>query len=146
MADTQSRYEYLLQKLQERGCRLTPQRVALVRLLTTSNERLSAAQLYDQLKAQFPTMSLATVYKTLSLLKDMDEVLELGFADDDSRYDGSKPYPHPHLICIRCRKIADPDIETGECPVQQVAHLSGYRIVSHRLDFYGLCPACQGVA
>lgn len=89
-------------------------------------------------------MSLATVYETLHLLKELDEVLELGFWDDDGRYDGRRPYPHPHLICVRCRKISDLEVEMAEDMAQQVAQRSGYQVVSHRLDFYGLCPDCQG--
>ena len=141
--DRQARFEELMSTLQERGYRLTPQRVALLRLLAASDEHPSAAQLYDQLKAQFPTTSPATIYKTLNLLKDLGEVLELGFSDDDNRYDGRKPYPHPHLICIHCRKIIDPDVSLAQTLVQEVAQLSGYEVVSHRLDFYGICPACQ---
>ena len=140
---SQTRYEALLKKLRQHDHRLTPQRVALVRLLSESEGHPSAAQLYDQLKEQYPTMSLATVYKTLNLLKDLDEVLELGFWDDDGRYDGKRPYPHPHLICIRCRNIIDPDVNLADDLTQQVAQLTGYQVLSHRLDFYGLCPACQ---
>jgi Fur family transcriptional regulator, peroxide stress response regulator len=144
ITEAQARYEAQLEKLRQRDYRLTPQRVALIRLLAESQGHPSAAQLHDQLKAQYPTMSLATVYKTLNLLKDLDEVLELRFSNDDGRFDGKRPYPHPHLICVRCRKIIDPEIELAETLAQQVAALSGYKIVSHRLDFYGLCPACQG--
>lgn len=138
------RFEQLIGRLQERDFRLTPQRVALVRLLVSSEAHPSAAHLYAQLKAQFPTTSLATVYKTLSLLKEMGEVLELGFSDDDNRYDGSKPYPHPHLVCTRCRSISDPDVSQVRDLLREVAQQSGYRITSQRLDFYGICPDCQG--
>jgi Fur family peroxide stress response transcriptional regulator len=117
--------------------------MALMHLLASGDGHPSASQLYDQLHAQFPTTSLATIYKTLNLLKDLDEVLELGFSDDDTRYDGSKPYPHPHLICVRCRKIIHPDVAMAQELVPQVAQQSGYQIVSHRLDFYGVCPDCQ---
>ena len=123
-------------KLSEQGYRLTPQRVALLRLLAASDGHPSAAQLYDRLKDQFPTTSPGTVYKTLNLLKDLDEVLELGFSDDDNRYDGSKPYPHPHLICIRCRKIVDAEVGLAQNLVQEVARQSSYQIVGHRLDFF----------
>lgn len=143
MDDPQSRYEGLLNRLREQGYRLTPQRIALLRLLAASDGHPSASQLYDQLQAQFPTTSPATVYKTLNLLKDLDEVLELGFSDDDNRYDGNKPYPHPHLICVRCRKIMDQDVSMAQDLLQHVAQQSGYQIVGHRLDFYGLCPDCQ---
>jgi len=132
-----------MSKLREREYRLTPQRVALLRLLAASDGHPSAAQLYDRLKDQFPTTSPGTIYKTLNLLKDLDEVLELGFSNDDNRYDGSKPYPHPHLICIRCQKIVDAEVSLAQNLVQEVTRQSSYQIVGHRLDFYGLCPDCQ---
>jgi len=135
-----------MKKLRERRCRMTPQRVALLRLLASSEGHPSAAQLYDQLRAQFPTTSLATVYKTLSLLDEMGEVLELGFGNDGSRYDGNRPYPHAHLICIRCRKIMDGESGLAESLIQEVTQGSGFRVLGHRLDFYGLCPDCQGTA
>ena len=143
MTDTQTRYEALVDKLRKLNYRLTPQRVALLRLLATSEGHPSASQLYDQLHTQFPTTSPGTIYKTLNLLKDLNEVLELGFSDDDNRYDGNRPYPHPHLICVRCRKIIDPEVNLADKLVREVAGQSGYQIVSHRLDFYGICPDCQ---
>jgi Fur family peroxide stress response transcriptional regulator len=143
MVDPQTRFEELVAKLREREYRLTPQRIALLRLLTASDGHPSASQLYEQIKDQFPTTSLATVYKTLNVLKEIDEVLELGFSGDDNRYDGRKPYPHPHLVCIRCQRILDPEVSLAHSLVQEVAQSSGYRLVGHRLDFYGLCPDCQ---
>ena len=116
MVDPQARFEALVGRLREQEYRLTPQRVALLRLLAASEGHPSASRLYDQLQAQFPTTSPGTIYKTLNLLKDLDEVLELGFSDDDNRYDGNKPYPHPHLICVRCRKIIDPEAEHSPGP------------------------------
>ncbi|HNS52639.1 MAG TPA: transcriptional repressor [Anaerolineae bacterium] len=142
MVDPQARFEAMVCRLREKECRLTPQRIALLRLLATSEGHPSASHLYEQLHAQFPTTSPATIYKTLSLLKELGEVLELGFGDDDHRYDGNKPYPHPHLICVRCRTIIDLEVSIADELVQQVARQSGYPIISHRLDFYGVCPAC----
>ena len=143
MTDPQARYQELVDKLREREYRLTPQRVALLRILAASDGHPSASQIYDQLQAQFPTTSRGTIYKTLNLLKDLDELLELGFSDDDNRYDGNRPYPHPHLICVRCRKIIDPEVNLADKLTREVASQSGYQIVSHRLDFYGVCPECQ---
>ena len=142
MVDSQSRFEELVAKLREREYRLTPQRIALLRLLAASDGHPSASQLYDQIRDQFPTTSLATVYKTLNVLKEIDEVLELEFSGADNRYDGSKPYPHPHLVCIRCQKILDSEVRLAQSLIQEVAQSSGYQIVGHRLDFYGLCPDC----
>jgi Fur family peroxide stress response transcriptional regulator len=143
MADPHTRYEELVGKLRERQCRITPQHVALLRLLAASEGHPSAADRYDWLRSQFPTTSLATVYKTLSLLDDMGEVLELGFSDDVVRYDANRPYPHPHLICLRCRKMLDWEDGLSPSLTGEVAQGSGFRVISHRLDIYGLCPECQ---
>ena len=143
MADPQARFEALVSRLREQEHRLTPQRIVLLRLLAAGEGHPSASDLYDQLHTQFPTTSPATIYKTLSLLKDLGEVLELGFSDDDHRYDGNKPYPHSHLICVRCRKIIDQEVSLAHDLVQQVARQSGYQITGHRLDFYGVCPDCR---
>lgn len=133
----------MLSKVQERHFRLTPQRVALLRLLARSDGHPSAYHLYERIKEQFPTTSLATVYKTINMLKEMNEVLELGFSDDDNRYDGNKPYPHAHLICKNCRAIVDLDTKLTLDLVREAAQQSGYEITDHRLDFYGLCAVCR---
>lgn len=143
MTDTHLRFEELIARLQERDYRLTPQRLELVRLIATSEEHPSAARLYEQIKTQFPTMSLATVYKTLDLLKELGEVLEIDLRDD-SHYDVKRPYPHPHLICTQCHKIMDGELEPSvHALVGELEHVSGFRIIRHQLDFYGLCPDCQ---
>ena len=133
----------MLRKLRSRRYRLTPQRLALLRVLAESADHPSATDLYDRVKLQHPAMSLATVYKTLDVLKDLDEVLELGFSADANRYDGRHPEPHPHLICVQCHKIIDPDVDLADKLVDEVSHLSGYKIVGHRFDIYGVCPECQ---
>jgi len=143
MSDPESRYQQLVSKLKGRDYRLTPQRVALLRLIASSEGHPSASNLHEHIKAQFPTTSPATVYKTLNLLKELGEVLELGFSNDDNRYDGNRPYPHPHLICVHCRKIMDAQVSLVDDLTQEVAELTGYQVISHRLDFYGLCPDCQ---
>ena len=143
MSDPEARFGELVTRLKGRGHRLTPQRVAVLRILATSEGHPSVEQIYDQIVVQFPTTSLATVYKTVTLLKGVGEVLELGFADGSNRYDGGKPYPHPHLICTQCGEIRDLEAPALSELVQQASQDVGYQITSHRLDFYGLCPRCQ---
>jgi Fur family peroxide stress response transcriptional regulator len=143
MIDPQARLEELIEKLREGGHRITPQRLAILKILAVSNGHPSAEQIYERIRGDFPTTSLATVYKTIATLKDMDEVLELGFADDSNRYDGNKPYPHVHLICVKCRNIIDLEVESLELLPQQAAQRAGYRLVSHRFDIYGICSRCS---
>ena len=140
---SRGRFQELKGRLRQQGYRLTPQRIALLQLLSTSESHPSAAWLHDQIKEHFPTTSLATVYKTLAILKGLGEVLELEFSQADNRYDGRKPYPHPHLICTRCRKIIDGDVHLSEAAEEGVSDFSGYQISSRRLDLYGLCSDCQ---
>jgi Fur family peroxide stress response transcriptional regulator len=143
MADPETRLAELTTRLRERDHRLTPQRMAVLKILAVSEGHPSVEQIYECMKVDFPMTSLATIYKTVTLLKEMGEVLELGFSDDSNRYDGNKPYPHPHLVCTKCKNIMDAEVATLSELRQEVARSTGYRIVSHRLDFFGICPQCQ---
>ena len=142
MTDSQVRFERLISRLKESDYRLTPQRVELIRLITTSNDHPSASRLYNQIKTQFPTMSLATVYKTLDLLKELGEVLEIDLRDD-SHYDGNRPEPHPHLICIKCNKIIDAELSLDEKSLRNLERTSGYKVLRPQISLYGLCPDCK---
>ena len=144
MTDPQTRYDQVVSKLREKDFRLTPQRLAVLKILTGSKDHPSVEEIHARVKSDFPTTSLATVYKTLTLLKQMGEVMELAFGDGCSRYDGRNPYPHPHMICIKCKAIVDPgDIDTLEQLKQDIAQKTRFQIVNHRLDFFGICPHCQ---
>jgi len=142
MTDPQARFDELIDALKERDFRLTPQRVELVRLIASSEGHPSVGQLYASIKRQFPTMSQATVYKTLALLKDMGQVLEIDLRDD-SHYDGNRPQPHPHLICIQCNKIIDGETDIDTIPIKKMEQASGYKILRSQVSFYGLCPDCK---
>lgn len=134
----------MIQKLREHDHRITPQRLAILRVLADSEGHPSVEQIYARVKTDFPTTSLATVYKNVSLMKSLGEVLELGFSDDSNRYDGNRPYSHPHLVCTNCRKIIDPDLSMLHDLTQELVQETGFRILNHRMDFFGICPECQG--
>lgn len=142
-AEQTTRLNGMLETLKKRDFRITPQRIAVLRILASSKGHPSVEQVHEEVKKDFPTTSLATVYKTVSLLKDLNEVLELGFPEGSNRYDGNRPYPHPHLICTNCRKIVDPDLDSLEGLTRELTSETGFKITSHRLDFFGLCPECQ---
>ena len=143
MADPQSRLRQMLAKLKTRNFRITPQRLAILKILAASHDHPSVERIYEQVKENFATTSLATIYKTVILLKQLNEVLELGFPDGSNRYDGNKPYPHPHIICLKCKRIMDPDLGSTTQLADEAAAKTGYRILDHRLDFFGICPECQ---
>ena len=143
MSDHKIRLETMIQKMRDKGCRITPQRIAILKILSKSKGHPSVENIYEQVKKNFPTTSLATVYKNISMLKELGEVLELSFGTESSRYDGNKPNPHPHLICTECKTIVDPDLDSLKGVSSELIKETGFRITNHRLDFFGICPECQ---
>jgi Fur family peroxide stress response transcriptional regulator len=143
MADTKTRFDAIVDKLKSAGHKITSQRLAIVAILAESEGHPSVETVYEKIKGEFPNMSLATVYRNVLLMKSLGQVLELGFPDGSNRYDGKKPYPHPHLICVNCRKIVDPDLESLADLSSNLSTETGFQILSHRLDFFGLCPDCR---
>ena len=87
-------------------------------------------------------MSHATVYKTLALLKEIDQVLEID-TREDSHYDGNRPQPHPHLICMKCNKIVDGELSLDQESIRKLEEISGYTILRPQVSLYGLCPDCK---
>ena len=143
MVDPKKRFETIVQKLRDNGHRITPQRLAIVNMLAKSEGHPSVETIHGQIKKDFPTMSLATVYKNILLIKSLGEVLELGFPDGSNRYDGNKPNPHPHVICIKCKTIVDPDLDDLDAMKKAVASVTKFKILNHRLDFFGICSNCM---
>jgi Fur family transcriptional regulator, peroxide stress response regulator len=140
--DPENRFDIIIQKLRDNGHKITPQRLAIVDILANSESHPSVENIHAQIKKDFPTMSLATVYRNIVLIKSLGEVLELGFPDGSNRYDGNKPYPHPHVICIKCKKIVDPDLDSLDSMKKEVALETDFKILNHRLDFFGICSNC----
>ena len=137
------RLNQMLSKLKEHDFRLTPQRLAVLRVLAVSHGHPTVERIYETVRAEFPTTSIATIYKTVNLLKQLNEVLELGFPDGSNRYDGNKPYPHPHVICMKCEKIIDPNLGSLKDLTKEVIKETGFQILNHRVDFFGTCRDCQ---
>ncbi|MGA6924581.1 MAG: transcriptional repressor [Desulfosarcina sp.] len=143
MSYPQMRLQNMVQALRDNQYRITPQRLAILSVLAESKGHPSVDAIYEQVKPNFPTTSLATIYKNIAVLKDLDQILELGFSDDSNRYDGNKPFDHPHVVCTVCRKIIDPDISALTDMTQELVRKTGFTITRHRLDFFGVCPDCQ---
>jgi Fur family peroxide stress response transcriptional regulator len=143
LTDMYATIDPLLKQMKAAGHRMTPQRQAILEILTTSDTHPTVDQIYERVRADFPMTSRATLYKTISLAMEMGAVMELEFSQGSNRYDGKRPYPHPHVICTTCKQVMDAaDLEIKALK-QQIVQKTGYRIVNHRIDFFGICPDCQ---
>lgn len=140
----QERLTAVIHRLREQGYRLTPQRMAIVQAVLESPDHPSAEEIYQQVSAAFPMISLATVYKTLEVLKDLGEVVELP-VEGRTHYDGN-PRPHVHLICERCHSVMDWSEEVAFPIPEEAIAASGFRPHHYHLEVHGLCPRCAGEA
>jgi Fur family peroxide stress response transcriptional regulator len=133
----------MTEALRASGFRVTPQRRAVLRILAKSLGHPDARRIHRSALRSFPNVSLATVYKTLAALKAAGQVLELEFSGQPNRYDGNRPQPHPHVMCIACGRIVDPESTDLGPFLAAVARETGFTIQASRVDFFGTCPACR---
>lgn len=132
----------VIEALRSRGYKATPQRIAICRIALNSREHPSAQQVYDAVKRTHPTVSLATVYKTLEVLRDLDLVQELNFPKGQARFD-SYMTPHINLICLKCGRITDLDDATVKEITGKVAAATKFKPIGQRIDVYGMCKTCS---
>jgi len=132
----------ITKKLKEHGFKVTPQRLAVYNVLKDTKEHPSAETIYNKLLPMYPTMSLATVYKSLEVFKNMGLVQELDLGEGSSRYDANTKY-HPHIFCINCGKVEDVGNDMLYDLLDGVREKTGYDIVKQQLYFYGYCPKCK---
>jgi len=137
----EERLETVAERLRAHGYRLTPQRMAVLRAVLGSPSHPTAEDIYRRVSADFPMLSLATVYKTLDVVGALGEVIQLDVAGC-SHYDGDLR-PHAHLICIKCHSITDlPSEVTVEMPQEALAD-TRFRVLWHAVGLHGLCARCQ---
>jgi Fur family peroxide stress response transcriptional regulator len=137
------RYAAMAETLKASGLKSTPQRLAIMRVLAESREHPSVDDICRRLRRRFPGISQATVYRNIMLIKSLGEAVEIVLAGAGSRYDGRKAYPHPHIICLGCDKIIDPDLASLRDMTREITAASGFEIKTFRLDFFGTCPDCR---
>lgn len=128
----------LIERLREKGVILTHQRLAVLRFLANSENHPSAAEIYKELRREYPTISQATVYSTLELLKKIGQIRELSIRGDKACYDHIGE-PHYHLLCRKCRRVLDVRIP---CPSLREELLEGHRVEEIQLYLYGVCAGC----
>lgn len=134
--------EKLSSIFKEKNLKLTPQRYAIYKYLKSTKVHPSAEMIYTDLKINYPTMSLATVYKTLKTLIEIELIQELNVGEDNFRFDANTNM-HPHIMCMKCGKVDDIELVDFSYLNKEVEKYSDYCILDHQLYFYGTCPECK---
>ena len=116
-------------------------RQAILEALCATREHPTAEMLYQQLKPDYPELSLGTVYRNLGVLTENREISNVKLPAAD-RYDCRIDY-HYHLLCTECNKVFDaPHIYHREFD-EKAAEDTGFLIKRHRVVFEGVCPECR---
>lgn len=87
-------------------------------------------------------VSLATVYNILHLYRDLGIVMELSYGDMSTRYDGNFKN-HYHITCSECGRVCDYHRDLMEGIEEDAERDTGFKVISHRVEFIGICPDCQ---
>jgi Fur family peroxide stress response transcriptional regulator len=127
--------------LRQAGCRITRQRNAIIGYLAGRTDHPSARQIFRDLEASEPGLSLATVYNTLGTLVEVGLVREMDFEAVDNRYDTNLT-PHANLICSECRSIEDFDVGLPVAP-ELLRDAVGFEAIGFRIEYHGTCARCR---
>jgi len=134
--------EKIIDRYKGKGFKLTPQRIAILKFLEGNTAHPTAEDIYTEIRKKNPTISFATVYNTVQALKDRGELLEITIDPERKHFDPN-PEPHHHIICSRCRKIADIFVDYSEALKLPEEVLDKFSPMGNHVDFYGICKECQ---
>lgn len=132
----------LAEALRRRGQRVTPQRLAVARLLERHNDHVTAETLHRRIRETMPGVSLPTVYATLELLEELGLVGRLMTESGVVVYDPNTS-EHHHLVCRACGAIIDVEAEVDDGAIMAAARRNGFAPATAQVVVSGLCRACR---
>jgi Fur family ferric uptake transcriptional regulator len=135
-------------KLRKKGYKFTPQRKAILEVVSEHlGEHLSSEEIYDYVKVKYPEIGLATVYRTVQLLVELDVLSKLNLDDGFVRYElndhDEHEHNHHHLICSECGSISEVREDLLENIESEIERKYEFQIKDHKLKFFGLCKSCK---
>ncbi|TWH46397.1 Fur family zinc uptake transcriptional regulator [Sporomusa sp. KB1] len=136
--------EKIIQKLKEKGCKITPQRRAVIQSLLNFSKFPTALEVFNDIKATNPDVGLDTIYRNLNLLVEIGIVNSINLPGKDVKvFELSIDGHHHHLVCLSCGQADCLDY----CPIDeqrlQTAAGSEFQITGHSLEIYGYCHKCK---
>jgi Fur family ferric uptake transcriptional regulator len=133
-------------ELRSKGYKLTPQRSATLDIIfQNEGKHMSTEEIYNLVKKQCPEIGLATVYRTLQLLEEMDIIYRQNFDDGRNRYElncRNEDHHHHHLICLECGSVTEVKGDLLEKLENNIEKGLSFKIMDHRLKFFGYCKSC----
>ena len=137
--------------LREKGIKVTRQRVLVLGVLSACPEKhFTAEEIYDSIKAEYPEIGLATVYRTIQVLVELHLVDKLNLDDGFARYEigkecsGDSKHHHHHLICIQCGNIFSFQDDLLDELESTILKETGFYVTDHEVKLYGSCKECGG--
>ena len=128
--------------LRESGHKMTPQRMMILTSLRHAKSHLSAAAIFEEVKAAYPYVDISTVYRTLAVLKDMRLISETHMGGGDATFEWVASEPHHHLICRKCDGVTLLDHRYLARLGSEIGADLKFRADMDHFAIYGLCAVC----
>jgi Fur family ferric uptake transcriptional regulator len=122
--------------------RMTRQRVIILEALRGVKSHPTADELYEMVREKLPHISLGTVYRNLEIMVSSGIIRKLETAGTQKRFDGIVE-DHYHVRCVRCGRVDDLPVKSIKAIDDAIVGVTDYQILSHHLEFAGLCPRCK---
>ncbi len=132
----------LARYLEEHNLKHTKQREAILEVFLSATGHVTSEDLYQEVRAKHPHIGYTTVYRTMKLLCEAGLAHEHQFGDGLTRYEIAQEH-HDHLVCTKCGKIVEFECSMIESAQDEIAERYGFRVLRHRHELYGHCPACR---
>lgn len=142
--EAESRVALVVESLRQSGLRLTHQRLEVAKEVARSNNAHPDVEtIYRGVQARVPTVSLDTIYRTLTALAKQGLIRRVSAGSGPTRYDANLA-PHHHFVCTRCGLIQDVSSTLGEAlwAPAEASHLG--RVESIEIQLHGVCKTCAG--
>ncbi len=129
--------------LRENKLKVTPKRISIYNFLASTTSHPTAEEVYNQIKEEHPSMSLATVYKTLDTFSSKGMILEINTNLGYSRYDANTSL-HAHLFCNECQTLVDGEMKMSNNDLmRKVKNQKGFKLENVKLLICGTCEECS---